>query len=128
MISILFFKQKTAYEVRISDWSSDVCSSDLISAPSAVQPPDVAVAAGSTASSLSPDENHPANHNQPPLTPFFDLQTMPRAHVTGPVTEPDAVDEAIFKAALHVLRRKARAGHGPTTPHPHDKTAPKTPP
>src|SRR3546814_15096439 len=28
-MSFLFFKQKTAYEVRISDWSSDVCSSDL---------------------------------------------------------------------------------------------------
>src|SRR3546814_4384750 len=28
---VLFFKQKTAYEMRISDWSSDVCSSDLIS-------------------------------------------------------------------------------------------------
>src|SRR3546814_5293933 len=27
---VFFFKQKTAYEVRISDWSSDVCSSDLI--------------------------------------------------------------------------------------------------
>src|SRR3546814_13401684 len=27
----LFFKQKTAYEMRISDWSSDVCSSDLVS-------------------------------------------------------------------------------------------------
>src|SRR3546814_10473250 len=27
-----FFKQKTAYEVRISDWSSDVCSSDLMAA------------------------------------------------------------------------------------------------
>src|SRR3546814_2744759 len=27
-----FFKQKTAYEMRISDWSSDVCSSDLIGA------------------------------------------------------------------------------------------------
>src|SRR3546814_16008558 len=27
-----FFKQKTAYEMRISDWSSDVCSSDLITA------------------------------------------------------------------------------------------------
>src|SRR3546814_10602460 len=26
-----FFKQKTAYEMRISDWSSDVCSSDLAS-------------------------------------------------------------------------------------------------
>src|SRR3546814_8365647 len=30
MYSVLFFfKQKTAYEMRISDWSSDVCSSDL---------------------------------------------------------------------------------------------------
>src|SRR3546814_6415813 len=26
---LFFFKQKTAYELRISDWSSDVCSSDL---------------------------------------------------------------------------------------------------
>src|SRR3546814_9781665 len=29
---ICFFKQKTAYEMRISDWSSDVCSSDLLAA------------------------------------------------------------------------------------------------
>src|SRR3546814_7939388 len=28
-VFIFFFKQKTAYELRISDWSSDVCSSDL---------------------------------------------------------------------------------------------------
>src|SRR3546814_20400334 len=28
-----FFKQKTAYEMRISDWSSDVCSSDLLTHP-----------------------------------------------------------------------------------------------
>src|SRR3546814_3637465 len=28
-IVFFFFKQKTAYEMRISDWSSDVCSSDL---------------------------------------------------------------------------------------------------
>src|SRR3546814_7861159 len=27
---VCFFKQKTAYEMRISDWSSDVCSSDLL--------------------------------------------------------------------------------------------------
>src|SRR3546814_5835683 len=31
MFYFFFFKQKTAYEMRISDWSSDVCSSDLIS-------------------------------------------------------------------------------------------------
>src|SRR3546814_4517171 len=33
---IFFFKQKTAYEMRISDWSSDVCSSDLIAAVMAI--------------------------------------------------------------------------------------------
>src|SRR3546814_4499383 len=29
VVYVCFFKQKTAYEMRISDWSSDVCSSDL---------------------------------------------------------------------------------------------------
>src|SRR3546814_1846010 len=33
---VLFFKQKTAYEMRISDWRSDVCSSDLRRALGAV--------------------------------------------------------------------------------------------
>src|SRR3546814_9913811 len=31
-VCFFFFKQKTAYEMRISDWSSDVCSSDLVGA------------------------------------------------------------------------------------------------
>src|SRR3546814_4557930 len=30
LLYFFFFKQKTAYEMRISDWSSDVCSSDLL--------------------------------------------------------------------------------------------------
>src|SRR3546814_10055328 len=30
VVFFFFFKQKTAYELRISDWSSDVCSSDLV--------------------------------------------------------------------------------------------------
>src|SRR3546814_9440921 len=34
-VVFFFFKQKTAYELRISDWSSDVCSSDL-----GIGPPD----------------------------------------------------------------------------------------
>src|SRR3546814_12626319 len=33
LVFFFFFKQKTAYEMRISDWSSDVCSSDLLSTP-----------------------------------------------------------------------------------------------
>src|SRR3546814_5756776 len=32
-VYICFFRQKTAYELRISDWSSDVCSSDLLVIP-----------------------------------------------------------------------------------------------
>src|SRR3546814_7909719 len=30
LVLVFFFKQKAAYEMRISDWSSDVCSSDLL--------------------------------------------------------------------------------------------------
>src|SRR3546814_13711209 len=39
-VCIFFFKQKTAYEMRISDWSSDVCSSDLPIARSEIIYPD----------------------------------------------------------------------------------------
>src|SRR3546814_13539190 len=48
---LFFFKQKTAYEMRISDWSSDVCSSDLVEpvavSTTATRPP-VARSAAST--------------------------------------------------------------------------------
>src|SRR3546814_948335 len=43
-----FFKQKTAYERRISDWSSDVCSSDL-------QPPTVTQGPGLCRAALPPE-------------------------------------------------------------------------
>src|SRR3546814_3005521 len=36
ILLLLLFKQKTAYEMRISDWSSDVCSSDLLKPPPGV--------------------------------------------------------------------------------------------
>src|SRR3546814_5343074 len=39
VFSVFFFKQKTAYEMRISDWSSDVCSSDLCCAPQHIEHP-----------------------------------------------------------------------------------------
>src|SRR3546814_9085500 len=48
ILLFFFFKQKTAYEMRISDWSSDVCSSDLspsgrrISAACAISPREAA--------------------------------------------------------------------------------------
>src|SRR3546814_1565150 len=37
---VFFFKQKTAYEMRISDWSSDVCSSDLLIGDAPLSPED----------------------------------------------------------------------------------------
>src|SRR3546814_1234758 len=41
MCFFFFFKQKTAYEMRISDWSSDVCSSDLRGAAVTAHPGEV---------------------------------------------------------------------------------------
>src|SRR3546814_1243638 len=49
-VLFFFFKQKTAYEMRISDWSSDVCSSDL--APTGAEQP----AGGTTTDGTVTDE------------------------------------------------------------------------
>src|SRR3546814_8132337 len=53
----LFCKQKTAYELRISDWSSDVCSSDLDGARSAQirRPPGRHADAGMQTAAWTPD-------------------------------------------------------------------------
>src|SRR3546814_10531546 len=40
--AFFFFKQKTAYEMRISDWSSDVCSSDIGKVAAAIAPAEAA--------------------------------------------------------------------------------------
>src|SRR3546814_2205113 len=50
VVILVFFEQKTAYELRISDWSSDVCSSDLVLirvAAAGVNRPDVLQRQGS---------------------------------------------------------------------------------
>src|SRR6184192_4532557 len=52
-VVFFFFKQKTAYEMSIGDWSSDVCSSDLAArAPVAVEPLDTAALAQRLAGAL----------------------------------------------------------------------------
>src|SRR3546814_2403543 len=71
---LFFFKQKTAYEMRISDWSSDVCSSDLRSssevAPSAfmAQVPSTVTAATTACSHLVPRRGPCAT---PPAPAYF---------------------------------------------------------
>src|SRR3546814_13469254 len=62
LFCIFFFKQKTAYEMRISDWSSDVCSSDLklccVQMPARRQPGD---------RTLGDVDRHMAHHLRPCL-------------------------------------------------------------
>src|SRR3546814_1149084 len=62
MFYVFFFKQKTAYEMRISDWSSDVCSSDLL-------PPRKLSSGRSTQGTLhgaapAPNQVHDQRHHQ----------------------------------------------------------------
>src|SRR3546814_6110635 len=54
VLFFFFFKQKTAYEMRISDWSSDVCSSDLLDQAQAGQTIIVVVTAQDYRSGRSP--------------------------------------------------------------------------
>src|SRR3546814_1176603 len=54
---INFLKQKTAYEMRISDWSSDVCSSDLTALRSAREAPGAAAKARRLSEALPPTNN-----------------------------------------------------------------------
>src|SRR3546814_7963208 len=81
LLYFFFFKQKTAYEMRISDWSSDVCSSDLGS-PSAIMDPkdDMLVAAApafrDVASPMTEKNNVAADEIV--LTPTPTLCAQPR--------------------------------------------------
>src|SRR3546814_14608766 len=77
MCIFFFFKQKTAYEVRISDWSSDVRSSDLAQSPSWMLPPRpgkrVAARPPCTASAARInvlDGTQPTLTQVPPITPW----------------------------------------------------------
>src|SRR3546814_21160029 len=78
MLLVFFFKQKTAYEMRISDWSSDVCSSDLCPATShgtSPDNPDGPCAARTPAPSALPGEpcrggaSSPSTASKVPPTP-----------------------------------------------------------
>src|SRR3546814_1776309 len=55
-----FFKQKTAYEMRISDWSSDVCSSDLNAGREHGVADVLAGVVGDRPAALGRDADHPA--------------------------------------------------------------------
>src|SRR3546814_4846368 len=70
-----FFKQKTAYEMRISDWSSDVCSSDLIFRPPVRRPP-------------APWGTAPAIHAAPRVSPPGESQARSLAPIPSFIAPP----------------------------------------
>src|SRR3546814_3768832 len=81
-ICFFFFKQKTAYDMRISDWSSDVCSSDLL----VVRPVDV--------DPVDSGDQEQLDARQPLLEPRRQLLRLRRCRVArqtdqGRVTRPD---------------------------------------
>src|ERR1043165_10162608 len=89
MCVFFFFKQKTAYEIRPRDWSSDVCSSDLAASPKNVEtpisPPVVA----------APKRELPAKHVLPANpSPAVPPAEPPKKVAAAPPVEPSRSDEA----------------------------------
>src|SRR3546814_2136808 len=91
-IFFFFFKQKTAYEMRISDWSSDVCSSDLHRKPDA-------------------DHQQAEQYQQPAsIDSLADLRSYARANHAGRRKNDRA---GPFDHARAGMTGKARGGIGP---------------
>src|SRR3546814_10375003 len=85
-----FFKQKTAYEMRISDWSSDVCSSDLAGALLSLRADVPGVRRFAARRCVIGDDLRFAEHllNQPPRLALRPIQGKATLFVTGQVTLP----------------------------------------
>src|SRR3546814_18917015 len=96
-VVFFFFKQKAAYELRISDWSSDVCSSDL---------PD-----HSSGSPLHPFERRPIQGDTPLL---LKLQRDPNGLLCAIAFETiHGGPNSIFSALGDILRYSARIAAWP---------------
>src|SRR3546814_4468497 len=78
MFLLFFFKQKTAYDMRISDWSSDVCSSDLQSPLECLAMKDRGIK--STPCPISRGKRALVNHgrgNRIPISVHQEIKTLP---------------------------------------------------
>src|SRR3546814_13028448 len=117
-VVFFFFKQKTAYEMRISDWSSDVCSSDLASAAAAARARTQracsrwsarrrrrSAGGGATSASITPDPE-PV---QPPA------QRLPRNPKLGGRLRKN---EAVELCSVHDCRQARLVGRCHTARHP----------
>src|SRR3546814_8104239 len=98
-----FFKQKTAYEMRISDWSSDVCSSDLLRHSEVRILPGLPNPAGSSAIS---GQHRPSRKPQARLERACAFQAG-RSVPAAASRSPEAVHGRHLLRPLHARRRAA---------------------
>src|SRR3546814_9168557 len=94
-----FFKQKTAYEMRISDWSSDVCSSDLIIPPLSGRPSYRAGASGAPPRHAGP-ASHPSAEARTGVANRRYLFTTESVSEGHPDKVSDRISDAIVDAFL----------------------------
>src|SRR3546814_4934397 len=98
-VVFFFFKQKTAYELRISDWSSDVCSSDLGTLP---------WLPGGTAATVGLCNSAPAHRRRP-------RRVGGRVRVSGAGPPVDDVRrDRVWPCCLHARGGQLRRGGGDT--------------
>src|SRR3546814_9455311 len=95
---VFFFKQKTAYEMRISDWSSDVCSSDLACMPKFICTGMFGVS--SFALAMPPPYQHEAAVNKGLWQAAIQAIVPPQQYPT--TTERPAVDTACAAASTSI--------------------------
>src|SRR3546814_18590827 len=108
---VFFYKKKTAYEMRISDWSSDVCSSDLTG-----QPQQQAEHAG-LAEDLEHDLVRVERRARAPGRDFLRLRIAGRERIAE-VARTDAVDRVPARHAQRGAPTPAAAGQRGAQPRP----------
>src|SRR3546814_1620493 len=121
-----FFKQKTAYEMRISDWSSDVCSSDLrqfLKLPDGGWGGDtpnltVDLAATPTLTGLDPKTHFYRPQNSPKATPTL-TRLDPKTHFSGRSEEHMSELQSLMRisSAVFCLKKKKTTSHNITNDH-----------
>src|SRR3546814_11902297 len=136
-----FFNQKTAYEMRISDWSSDVCSSDL--GPGLARGTPCQAIGGPVGRGHGPDAGRRAERRRhgrmtrrgskplPPTASAGMVQALAAPYKGGPLSREERREFEASKARQRVLDEQARAPHPALLDRegaPGEPTSPTSPP
>src|SRR3546814_5672174 len=108
LLCIFFIEQKSAYEMRISDWSSDVCSSDLVAPTRPLQ-----TQAGSQISTSTPAQNGAVD----PKVVVNGMQGERAASSPGPdPRDPAAIAQATIEQPINDVATEVSGNPMPMVP------------